>query len=756
MKKYLITGMAAIVFCGAFTSCSHDLDSGGGGTAANSIEETYEKAFITHFGEPAPTQTWGFGSSSSAARALTRGHNANANEWADPDPSKTYGGWIVPDPLKAGQKLRVQKYFQYNQYPGGTTCNYTDFFVQQVYKGGTDPLTKYDKTIVNDTLKYSEEKYKSANGGWVVGSDHMDHLTAGSIHDHINNFNYGEYSGGGTVNVLDSAQHVGGTTHPDQIMLMVQSQTDCFGYWNSDGSLGHDHRYRLVSAKTIDDWIDEHTDLGFGPDYGVRVQDHWNRGFIGFDFDQVVGDDILQKTNVVYGEGGKVTSYDIAYAKYSDSPAGNSQYMAVEDDITSRFIENLSSLWGKDRGETASLNNDNIIVYNGVTYGGLAIWIGGDWSAYGKMVVEFAKPTSINTQILIQRNGGEYTSVAEAGATKLELDFNGKDMTGITNVALQPADNGTIYIKKIYLLKPESFNTDQYVYNGQEQVPYLMANQNMYCGIHVLLPETDVKATLNNQQCVIKTKIDEMVSAGYLPISGTQFKEWVKVQGGADGYFSDWIVTIAEAKSYRDNPPPSNDTEIVVIAEDLTIDDAIPDFDFNDVVFKVKWNKTANTVNVELLAAGGTLPLYIGGTDGVFTDGVEVHAKFAEVNPDKVITTGTMINTWAGRHTEYKTPTFEVTNFNHSATTIGEVAASIKVAVRKYDALHELVAPEGHVPTKIAVKTDFVTDPNMGWCDERQDIDDKYNVDGTPLFKSYVIGTLDDNWYRQIHPLNNN
>jgi hypothetical protein len=114
-----------------------------------------------------------------------------------------------------------------------------------------------------------------------------------------------------------------------------------------------------------------------------------------------------------------------------------------------------------------------------------------------------------------------------------------------------------------------------------------------------------------------------------------------------------------------------------------------------------------------------------------------------------------MINTWAGRHTEYKTPTFEVTNFNHSATTIGEIAASIKVAVKKYDAPHELMAPEGHVPTKIAVKTDFVTDPNMGWCDERQDIDDKYNVDGTPLFKNYVIGTLDDNWYRQIHPLNN-
>ena len=65
MKKYLISGMAAIVFCGAFTSCSHDLDNGGDSTKST-VEETYEKAFITHFGEPASTQTWGFAPSTAA------------------------------------------------------------------------------------------------------------------------------------------------------------------------------------------------------------------------------------------------------------------------------------------------------------------------------------------------------------------------------------------------------------------------------------------------------------------------------------------------------------------------------------------------------------------------------------------------------------------------------------------------------------------------------------------------------------------
>jgi len=251
--------------------------------------------------------------------------------------------------------------------------------------------------------------------------------------------------------------------------------------------------------------------------------------------------------------------------------------------------------------------------------------------------------------------------------------------------------------------------------------------------------------------------IAKLVREGYLPVAGKNLKRWVKIGGCNDGYFSDWIVTFMPA----DAGDEEEVDEIAVIAEDLTINDAIPDFDFNDVVFKVKWNKTANTVNVTLLAAGGTLPLYIGGTElgseeENYTDGYEVHAKFAEKNPNKVITTGTMINTYENRHNEYETPTFEVTNFDHSATTIGEIAKSIKVAVKKYGKMIELEAPQGGVPTKIAVKTDFVTKPEYGWCDERKDIDDKYNKDGWALFKSYVKGELDDNWYTNINPKKGN
>ena len=72
MKKNLFTGMAAILFCGLFTSCSHEVNFD-----ASAIEQNYqlkyEEAFKSRFGNPSPDQTWGFGAS---AQARTRATNS--------------------------------------------------------------------------------------------------------------------------------------------------------------------------------------------------------------------------------------------------------------------------------------------------------------------------------------------------------------------------------------------------------------------------------------------------------------------------------------------------------------------------------------------------------------------------------------------------------------------------------------------------------------------------------------------------------
>ena len=164
MKKYLMTGIAALTLAGIFTSCSHDMDLYSGGDTSKKIIENYENAFVQTFGQPAPTQDWGFGSATVAGtRGMTRanegatypatheykdangymiaGANMNHNEWADP--SKEFGGWVVPGALTEGQKLRVQKYFQANPNLTYEDPHFRHFFVQQVYTGGTSSLLAY-------------------------------------------------------------------------------------------------------------------------------------------------------------------------------------------------------------------------------------------------------------------------------------------------------------------------------------------------------------------------------------------------------------------------------------------------------------------------------------------------------------------------------------------------------------------------------------------------------------------------------------
>ena len=81
MKKYLMTGIAALAMGGLFTSCGPDMDSYGG-NIEDYVKQSYEQKFIERFGEPAPNQTWGFGSSTVAgARGTTRAISVNGDSY---------------------------------------------------------------------------------------------------------------------------------------------------------------------------------------------------------------------------------------------------------------------------------------------------------------------------------------------------------------------------------------------------------------------------------------------------------------------------------------------------------------------------------------------------------------------------------------------------------------------------------------------------------------------------------------------------
>lgn len=285
MKKYLMMGIALA----ALASCTkNDFQTVSQEDLQRAEDKAnYEKAFVNYIGgSVASNQDWGFNSrlSVNPSKAITRGHNANANEWG-----ATYKN--VPSVLTEKQKLRVQKYFQYNNQPEGVSVNYKDFFVQDVYKGNTDPLNDGTEAM----SQYSTEQYLFG-GEMEPGSDHMDKLTAGSDNDHINNYN------GATCTVNDNVwngtlktetEYADGTPidfndrkiyYSDAIMLMVDSKSDCFGWHETQGDVQHNDQYVIISAAEIDDWANKNKNV-INDDLGDPVTDKYNRNFVGFDYE---------------------------------------------------------------------------------------------------------------------------------------------------------------------------------------------------------------------------------------------------------------------------------------------------------------------------------------------------------------------------------------------------------------------------------------------------------------------------------------
>lgn len=211
-----------------------------------------------------------------------------------------------------------------------------------------------------------------------------------------------------------------------------------------------------------------------------------------------------------------------------------------------------------------------------------------------------------------------------------------------------------------------------------------------------------------------------------------------------DYIYNDWIVKIVPGKGITPSTPgdgeegdgdntdnPSNnptDWEFVarVFAEDLSASTG-SDFDFNDVVFDVYY--TTGQTKIEILAAGGTLPLRVAGK--------EVHEAFAEVNSALNITTSTMINTGADVEAEVN----PVIILNYEVKTPAEVKA-IEIAVEKEIAgiettWYEVTAETGKPAAKFAVED------QIEWASERQPIEEKY-----PEFPNWVQNGTLTNWWK--------
>ena len=599
MKKYLMIGFAAI----AFASCSnHDIETM---SQEQIIKAQYEANFVAQFGQPADNQDWGFG----ATRAFTRGVFANGNEWAanDRDDCK----YRVPPRLTEDQQKVVIKYFQTVKNPRYEDPQWTNYFIQQVYKGGTTPGSN------------SPEEYTAANGTTqIVGSEHMDHLAAidrtqtPEFVDHNNNFNNGDCGNGypnvldfkGTLTTIEETYPVNDATHrhSDKINLMLNSTTKSFGYYNSTGSVRRTEYTGLVSFQTIINALGAEANC---------LNDGWNRSFMGFDFEMMIGDDLYQDD--ASSDDGK------RYVKISDIPGNKPQY-----------------IWDGER----------VIKWYDVEYDS-------NWTP----IYTFAE------------------------------------------------------------------GYDEYIRINGQKIPYLSTNTSMYAGSRldaqtVLTDITqsnqkiykDYNEEIKNVECLNLPLFQAAFEAGYYPTKDSN-TDWVKVGGTADGYYSDWIVTLTEAKKYD---VPSITYQGRIMAEDLSAQydptGKTSDWDFNDVVFD--WAIKDGKAYIKLLAAGGTLPIRIGGTRN---DNSSEPAGSVEIHNNVNGLGGYMKNCGVGN----EVPAKELVLDDHEYTN----AKNILITVYKGGSWVEIQAEQGQPAAKFNCKV------GTKWCDEYVNINRVY-----PDFTTWV------------------
>ncbi|MCR4852390.1 MAG: hypothetical protein K5893_02215 [Prevotella sp.] len=111
--------------------------------------------------------------------------------------------------------------------------------------------------------------------------------------------------------------------------------------------------------------------------------------------------------------------------------------------------------------ESVETNADGTLTFHAVSWGGLSKWLGtGDWSAYDKLVYEFAAPTTVDVQPFVQyvdpaggADGINETNYTAAGVTEASINLNAELKGAVKQFALQAAAAADIVVKRIYLVK---------------------------------------------------------------------------------------------------------------------------------------------------------------------------------------------------------------------------------------------------------------------------------------------------------------
>ena len=752
MKKYLITSAAALALCGLITSCTHDID---GLTPEESVTATYEKAFITAFGQPAPDQTWGFGTSAASSRAMTRGSLPDKPTFRDGEgdvptiskPTKpTYDVSSYED--KTGQTFNVSN-AENGKYKvdGSSTIYDLGNYGCSLYVVGDITLTGF-----------------SAHGTNIIVAAGKK-LTLGSMNQHVNIY----LEENAELDIRYSLDWQGNVSYD------WEGKTGSFTFDNNNTVSNIANLYMAKGSKVYGTYItfkNGYKVLNEGGtitttnltvyDSSTSPSTLWNEGGV-----TVTGNLSCENENAYVYNGNNHTI----------SVAGNLSLINNNDLVYNNGTVNVSGNIFMTNTSAEIINNDSLLCA-----GDFEMTAGGAFHNNDNGIASITGKTYIYNTNSRWMNDGHYTTGSFENKN-CEQVFNNCYMTVL----------GEFYLGN----KPgEDLGHCYFILDGGEDKSgaYVEANSftfgklaDLWLGNKSFI---DVTTTFDTDNTNTTYGTHGPSSGSYAVIRAASFTKQNDSRTCMTYYGKLYIDTpIHYSKDYfvydestvkfsfedsnkpvsipntNCNPGYNTDIEptgdvVRVVAEDLTAS-AGNDFDFNDVVFDVEL-KDNNVVYVYVRAAGGTLPLYLGEGD----EAVEVHGLFGQDTGIMINTGGTTkgyancVDNLAPKGISLRNPLAGQAD----ATNVRQVAKAIKVVVIKNvngtSTPCELKAEQGEATAKLCVGTDYqYTEGGKTYpcLTERTDIKGQfiYNSDlnsiyrGQGKFPLYVKGIFDDDWYKE-------
>ena len=750
-----MTAMAAVTLGGVFMSCSHDL---GEYNAAEVLQERYENAFIEVFGQPAANQDWGFGP---VSNARTRGITRSQSSPECPDIVAPYDEAWVANYLTSAKEPNSTNVSHNNNnktvewcsfYPtsGGKLSELTNNYANAgTYE--SSPVSPEEKEWYTENILPLLEE---CSFNWNADSETayailmaLKEYTGDYDYWNLTNVNLGgekpdpdwvtEFKITGTYSGQISVAGSEGSSSPGAERTIVVT-----GTWNITenqriGSLGKiiiadGGTVNVASGVTLN-MVNEAqlVVLRGGKLTGAGSVEVNNGNAAGLENYNAGTIDVASFNNnfgKFYNYGDFLVNEYLAGA--TESNFYNHHLVAIDHtagDANARVFNNCQFYVAGN----ARLRN-----YEGV--GGSALIVGGQFMPFGS-----EDGTTIPS----------FVSLAAGALVKCGSLYNGASWTGPTSgyaalevvnqfdyfTWVQDSPQTAGYFANNIYVKCGDWQNDpagQGYHNDDPNDPYengynYKVSRAEYKFFHIA-----ANCTGNGNVTKVEDSNNELLPAD------SNFS--LGASGCTPGFKGTPTDTPEPPTTPSDDPDPTPDptpepepeitfvADIRIIAEDLTWSEDVngkaveTDFDFNDVVFDVMFNDD-NTAYVQIIAAGGTLPLVVGGTndtDGL-GEGVEVHDAFG-------VQRNTMVNTNArtGRNISTLPKIFKV-----SGTSKADWGKNIPVYVQKSGTWIELTANQGEPAAKVGVA------PGFDYCDERQSIKKKY-----PQFAEWVTNP-EIQWY---------